>query len=331
MPNIITPKQLAKFSKTLQADPTHTVLQRAVTMNGIYKASENNFLSRNNTTVFSDELETGSVTNQDMSGRCWLFAELNTIRHQIIADHKMEHLELSQSYSFFWDKLEKANMFYERMIAIASQPFEDRLVARSFEYPQGDGGWWEYAANVIEKYGVVPKSVMPESVTTTKSGQLNILLDRKLRQGGLKLRYMVEQKKSPAELQAQKETMLADVYRFLSTTIGTPPETFDFSFKNKDKKLHRDTGITPVEFLKKYYKKSFDDYAVLFNDPTKNYEAMYQFDQGSNMVGGREVNWLNVDMETIRKLTLAQLKAGEALWFGCDVNADSNKKGYMNI
>ena len=259
----ITNVQVAAFSKSLQKDLSYKVLQRAVTTNGIYAASENNFLSRDNTTVFSDEIETSSVTNQESSGRCWLFAELNVIRHQIVKDHDMEDLELSQSYSYFWDKLEKSNMFFESIIATANSSLDDRYVARLMEWPQGDGGWWEYAVDVIEKYGIVPKHVMPESVTTKKSGQLNVLLDKKLRKGGLELRQMVEQKSDSGAIQKRKNELLAEVYRFLTVALGTPPETFTFSYKDKKKKLHRDVDITPLAFLKKYHDVSFDDYAVL--------------------------------------------------------------------
>jgi bleomycin hydrolase len=333
MSNKITAAQVASFAKLLSKDPSHKVSQRAVTINGIYAASENNFLSRDNTTIFSNEIETGSVTNQEESGRCWLFAELNVIRHQIAIDHKMDDLELSQSYSFFWDKLEKSNMFLERIIATAENPLDERYVTRYMEWPQGDGGWWEYAADVIEKYGVVPKHVMPESVTTTKSHQLNILLNRKLRQGGLELRKLAEQKSSSDAIQQRKTDVLAEIYRFLTVALGAPPQSFDFTYKDKDKKLHRDLNITPKAFLKKYYKKSLADYAVLVNDPTptKSYGQMYQFEHGGNVVGGREVTWLNVDMETLKKVTLKQLKAGESLWFGCDVVTDTNRKGFMSL
>lgn len=334
MPKQITAAQITSFARALDRDPTHKVLQRAVTMNGIYAASENNFLGRDNTTVFSDEIDTSAgVTNQEDSGRCWLFAELNVIRHQIAKDFKMEDLELSQSYSYFWDKLEKSNMFFELIIGTADKPIDDRYVTRYMQWPQGDGGWWQYAVNVIEKYGVVPKQVMPESVTTTKSYHLNVLLNRKLRQGGLELRKLAEQKSSSDILQQRKTELLSEIYRFLTVAIGTPPRFFNFAYKNKDKKLHRELDITPTAFLKKYYKKSVGDYAVLANDPTptKTYEQTYQFEHDGNMIGGREVIWLNVDMKTLKAMALKQLKAGEAMWFGCDVMTDTNKKGFMSL
>ncbi len=332
MSKAITPALLEKFATQTQ-DSQVSVMQRAVTKNGIYATSENNVLSATNTTVFSDEIETGSVTDQKQSGRCWLFAELNVIRHQIAKDAKLDDIELSQSYSYFWDKLEKSNSFFEKMIEFADQPLDDRWVARFFEWPQGDGGWWEYAVSVIEKYGVVPQTIMPESISTSESHQLNALLDRRLRKGGLELRKLVAEKKSDADIQKAKEEMLSDVYRLLTIAIGTPPQHFDFVYKDKDKKYHRDAGLTPVTFLKKYYKKSFDDYVVVLNDPSpsKTYLQTYQFQHGGNVVDGLEVKWLNLDMEAIKDLTFQQIKKGESVWFGCDIFTDVNKKGFMSL
>ncbi|MDB5161898.1 MAG: aminopeptidase [Candidatus Saccharibacteria bacterium] len=332
MSKAITPVLLETFVSQTQ-DPHVSVIQRAVTKNGIYAASENNVLSATNTTIFSDEIETGSVTDQKQSGRCWLFAELNVIRHQIARDAKLDDIELSQSYSYFWDKLEKSNSFFEKMIEFADKPLDDRWVARFFEWPQGDGGWWEYAVSVIEKYGVVPQAIMPESISTSESHQLNVLLDRRLRKGGLELRKLVTAKKSDAEIQKAKEAMLADVYRLLTISIGTPPQSFDFIYKDKDKKYHRDAGITPVKFLKKYYKKSFDDYVVILNDPSpsKTYLQTYQFQHGGNVVDGLDVKWLNLDMASIKDLAFQQIKTGESIWFGCDILTDVNKKGFMSL
>lgn len=328
----ITPALADSFADTLiKQYPTHSVVQRAVTMNGIYAASENNFLSRDNTTVFSDEIETGSVTNQKDSGRCWLFATLNTIRHQIAKDYKMDDLELSESYSYFWDKLEKSNSFYEHIIATAADPLDDRHVAYILNYPQGDGGWWEYAAGIITKYGVVPKTAMPEAKTTSESHQMNVLLDRKLRKDALALRKLVENKATDAQIQKQKESMLAEVYQYLTIAIGTPPKAFDFVYKDKDKKYHRDTQITPLEFLKKYATFDAQQYVSVVNDPNKKDAQAYCFEDGGNIVDGIEPLFLNVDMVMLKKLAHAHLQKGEAIWFGCDVMADTNRKGFMSL
>lgn len=332
MSKAITAQSLVHFADQAAA-VNFTTAQRAVTANGIYSASENNFLSATNSTVFSHELTTGLVTDQKKSGRCWLFATLNTLRHQIEVDYNMETFELSQSHLYFWDKLEKSNTFYERMIEWAQHPLDDRHVERALSWPQGDGGWWEYSAALINKYGIVPKHVMPESVTTSDSFQLNELLNRILRKGALSLRRLISEGRSTTEVQAAKQVLLGDVYRFLSVAIGTPPESFDFSYRDKDKKFHRQGPITPLDFLKKYTRNNLAEYVSVLNDPssTKQYGQTYRFDHGGNVIDGVEPLFLNVEMETLKNLTVKQLEANESVWFGCDVTKDTNKKGFMAL
>jgi len=329
----ITPKILKNLASKIDPnDAIRNLAERAVTTNGIYVVSENNALSAVNTTVFSDEIETGSVTDQKESGRCWLFATLNVIRHQIAADCKIDDFELSQSYSYFWDKLERANTFYEKVIATASEPLENQSMIYLLENPQVDGGWWEYSSAIIEKYGVVPKSIMPESIATSKSGQLNTILSRKLRKDAIALRSLMVAGSSSEKVQATKEEMLAAIYRILTIAIGTPPESFSFVYRDKDKKYHREDSLTPQEFLKKYSKINFSDYITITNDPTpaKSFEQTYVFAGGGNVIGGQRPLFLNTDMETLKKLSYKQIKSGEAVWFGCDVGTDTNKKGFMS-
>lgn len=203
---------------------------------------------------------------------------------------------------------------------------------RLLKHPQEDGGWWEYSASLITKYGIVPKSVMPESVSTSKSYQLNTVLNKKLRKDALTLRKLVAEKNSDNQVQTIKESMLSEVYRMLTIAIGTPPQTFDFIYRDKDKKYHRDDSMTPLKFLEKYTKFDPSNYISLVNDPSpaKKYEQSYTYKNGGNVVGGIEPLFLNVDIKTLKSLTYQQIKKGEAVWFACDVDSDSNKKGYMS-
>ncbi|MFY9228028.1 MAG: C1 family peptidase [Candidatus Microsaccharimonas sp.] len=334
MTHPITPTLLKSFADTLQTNaPSHTILQRAVTTNGINEASENNALSGLYTTIFSDEVETGGVTDQKSSGRCWLFATLNILRHQIAVDFKMDDLELSQSYSYFWDKLEKSNSFLEDVIANTNKPLDDRYNEYIFNDPQGDGGWWQYSAAIIAKYGIVPKSAMPEAKATSSSGQLNTLLNRKLRKGALELRTLITNKATDQAVRKVKEGLLQDIYQFLTIAIGTPPTSFSFAYKDKDKKFHRDVNITPLEFLKKYTHNNLDEYVAVMNDPSadKSYNQLYEFEGQGNVVEGIKTSFLNLDMQALRDLSLKQIKAGESIWFGCDVRTDTNKKGFMSL
>jgi bleomycin hydrolase len=332
MPKAITAADLTALAQDLTQHPGYKVSQRAVTTNGIYAASENNMIGLTNTNIFSTEIETAGVTDQKQSGRCWLFATLNILRHHVSKEYKLDDFELSQSYLYFWDKLEKTNRFYEWVIDSAEVAFDDRWVNYIFDSPQADGGWWEYSAALIDKYGLVPKSAMPEAVATSKSGELNQTLNTRLRKDGLELRRLIERNATESEVQKAKAAMLSDVYRILTIAIGTPPELFDFVYKDKDKKYHRDSGLTPKEFLKKYIKFNVMDYVTLVNDPSKPYNATYAFEHGGgSVVGGLDVVMLNLPIETMKALTLKQLKAGEAVWFGCDIHASTSRKGYMSL
>lgn len=329
----ITLSTIKSLSSTIvPTDTSRNLAERSVTTNGIHAASENNALSATNTTTFSDEIETGSATDQKQSGRCWLFATLNIIRSQIAKDFKIDDFELSQSYSYFWDKLERANTFYERVIETAGSSLEEHEMIRLLKYPQEDGGWWEYSASLITKYGIVPKSAMPESVSTSKSYELNTVLNRKLRKDALALRTAISEGTANKKIEETKQSMMAEVYRMLTIAIGTPPQKFDFIYRDKDKKYHRVNDMTPIKFLQKYAEFDPNNYISLVNDPSpaKVYEQSYIFKHGGNVIDGIAPVFLNVDMETIKKLTLQHIKKGEAVWFACDVDKDSNKKGYMS-
>ena len=332
MTKSITSKLIDTINNSTVQALDNSLIQRAVTSNGIYNTSENNFLSATNTTIFSDEVETSAVTDQGHSGRCWLFATLNILRHQIAKDYKLDDFELSESYPYFWDKLEKANVFYEQIINSSDSPIDDRYVEDLLKCPQSDGGWWEYSAAVIAKYGIVPKYAMPESITTSKSYELNTLLNRKLRKDSFVIRDMISKQTSKDSIQNIKTKMLGEVYHFLTIAIGTPPKTFDFSYKDKDKLFHRDNKITPMNFLEKYTKNNLTNYVSILNDPspTKTYNQTYIFEDGGNVIDGIEPLLLNLEMSDLKNLTMQQIKSGEAVWFGCDIHSDVNKRGFMS-
>jgi len=130
------------------------------------------------------------ITNQRSSGRCWLFASTNVIRYDISQKLKLKDFQLSQSYLFFYDKLEKSNYFLELAIETAGESLEDRLVNHLFKDPIGDGGQLDMAINILERYGVVPQTLYPESYSSSASGRLNRLLTTKLREQALALRAL---------------------------------------------------------------------------------------------------------------------------------------------
>lgn len=323
----ISKKTTAALAQAYQDNNKQTALQRSVVKNGITASAENVSAKVNNVPVFSVDVTTGKVSNQKQSGRCWMFAALNTFRHKMLNDFNLKEFELSQNHTFFWDKYEKANYFYENILATANEPLTSRKVAFLLQTPQQDGGQWDMIVSIFQKYGVVPKTVMPESSNSSNSRDLNNYLNKKLRKDAVALRQLVAEGKTAEDIQTAKEAMLEDIYRFLATSLGTPPETFDFEYRDEDKNYHIDRNLTPQSFYEKYVGVDLDDYVSIINAPTadKPYNQSYTVEMLGNVVGGKEVKYLNVDMPTFKKLAIAQLEQGESVWFGCDVGQSSTR------
>ncbi|WP_142967569.1 aminopeptidase C [Enterococcus casseliflavus] len=323
----ISKKTTAAFAQAYQDNNKQTALQRSVVKNGITASAENVSAKVNNVPVFSVDVTTGKVSNQKQSGRCWMFAALNTFRHKMLNDFNLKEFELSQNHTFFWDKYEKANYFYENILATANEPLTSRKVAFLLQTPQQDGGQWDMIVSIFQKYGIVPKTVMPESSNSSNSRDLNNYLNKKLRKDAVALRQLVAEGKTAEDIQTAKEAMLEDIYRFLATSLGTPSETFDFEYRDEDKNYHIDRNLTPQSFYEKYVGVDLDDYVSIINAPTadKPYNQSYTVEMLGNVVGGKEVKYLNVDMPTFKKLAIAQLEQGESVWFGCDVGQSSTR------
>ena len=323
----IEPKLTEKFHQDFLNNNKQNALQRSVVKNGISASGESVQGAVNNVPVFSVDLATGKVANQKQSGRCWMFAALNTFRHRMLNAFQLKDFELSQNYTFFWDKYEKSNYFYENIIATADQPLTSRKVAFLLATPQQDGGQWDMIVSIFDKYGVVPKTAMPESSNSSNSRDLNNYLNKKLRKDATILRSLIEKGASAEEVQKNKEAMLQEIYNFLAISLGTPPETFDFEYRDEDKNYHIDRNLTPQSFYEKYVGVDLDDYVSIINAPTadKPYNQSYTVEMLGNVVGGKEVKYLNVDMPTFKKLAIAQLEQGESVWFGCDVGQSSTR------
>ena len=311
-----------------QANVKFVALENAITHNGIHAALETRKSAVENTPVFSLDLTKDKVTDQKASGRCWMFAALNTFRHKMIASFQLEDFELSQAHTFFWDKYEKSNWFLEQIIATADQDLTSRKVAFLLQTPQQDGGQWDMVVSLFEKYGVVPKSVYPESISSSNSRELNTYLNKLLRQDAQILRELLASGADQVTVQSKKEELLQEIFNFLAMSLGLPPRTFSFSYRDKDNNFHTESGLTPQSFYKKYVDLQLEDYVSVINAPTadKPYGQSYTVEMLGNVVGSREVRYLNVPMERLKELAIAQMKAGETVWFGSDVGQVSNRK-----
>ncbi|MDN6127566.1 MAG: C1 family peptidase [Tetragenococcus halophilus] len=330
----ITNELTAKFAAEFKENEKQQAVQNAVVKNGITNSAENIVAQSNNVPVFSIDLKTGNVSNQKQSGRCWMFAALNTFRHKILDNFDVKDFELSQNYTNFWDKYEKSNYFYENILATADQEVTSRKVAFLLETPQQDGGQWDMMVSLFDKYGVVPKAAMPESSNSSNSRDLNNYLNKKLRKDAAILRQLVADGASENDIQASREDMLQEVYNILAISLGTPPTTFDFEYRDENKEYHIDRDLTPKSFYDKYVGVDLNNYVPIINAPTedKPYNQSYTVEMLGNVVGGKQVKYLNLDMDTFKKLAIAQLEQGESVWFGCDVGQSSNRQnGIMSL
>ncbi|MBC1992450.1 aminopeptidase C [Listeria welshimeri] len=320
----LTLDQVEIFSKKWRENPDKLVFQASIMKNGIKAATENPISKVNNQPIFSHEVKTEKVSNQQQSGRCWMFAALNTFRHKLNGTLGLKDFELSQNYTNFWDKLEKANYFLENIIETANEDEDSRLVSWLLDTPQQDGGQWDMLVSIIEKYGVVPKSVMPETYQSSKSADLNHLLNERLRTDAVILRKAVQEKKDTAML---KEEMLAEVYQLLVLTLGEPPKVFDFEYRNKDNEFKQDLQITPKDFYERYIDMDLKNYIPLINAPTKDksFNQAFTVDYLGNIVDGTPIKYLNVEMNVLKKAAADQIKEGETVWFGCDVGQLSER------
>ena len=261
-----------------------------------------------------------------------MFAALNTFRHKMISDLNLEDFELSQAHTFFWDKYEKSNWFLEQVIATADQELGSRKVKFLLDVPQQDGGQWDMVVALFEKYGVVPKVAYPESISSSNSRELNQYLNKLLRQDAQILREAIAAGADEKAVQAKKEELLQEVFNFLAINLGLPPRTFDFAYRDKDNSYHSDKNITPQEFFKKYVGLDLSEYVSVINAPTadKPYGKSYTVEMLGNVVGSRDVRYINLDMERFKELAIAQMQAGETVWFGSDVGQISDRqKGIM--
>lgn len=283
------------------------------------------------------DFKTGPITNQKSSGRCWLFATTNVIRYGIMKRFKLKDFQLSQSYLFFWDKLNKSNYYLELMIQHADLPIDDRLITHLSGDLISDGGQWDMSVNLIEKYGLVPQAIYPESTHSSLSGPLNSLLKTKLREHALILRDLaaslrgahIREETVIATLRAKKEALMKEIYNIMTATLGVPPnpnKKFVWEYIDADDKTGRWEG-SPKEYYEQFGTKPFSpaESFSLINDPRNEYSKLYTVDKLGNIWNGRPVLYVNTEIDNMKQMVVKLIKAGQPVFFGCDVGKFSDK------
>ncbi|WP_406618195.1 aminopeptidase C [Mycoplasmopsis lipophila] len=319
---------LENFAKKYAKDKTNLIIQNAVAKVGPNEVSFNNEVLRNHSFQFSVETKKAGITNQKKSGRCWIFATFNVMKTKILESLKVEEFEFSQNFIHFYDKLEKANSLFNIAIENPSFTIDTRLFTTLYKDPVSDGGYWGFIPNLISKYGICPKSAMPETFSSSNTYQMNTILHYVTINTIVDIKKAQENKESSESILKIKNDGLYTIYQVLVKSLGMPPKKFTYEYRDKDKNYQKIENITPLDFLKKYTDSEYLDLVDLVDDPrpehAKNSTINYKY--WKSVSEAPVVNNINVTLDVMKKATIASLKDNKPVWFGCDVGAYSDNK-----
>jgi bleomycin hydrolase len=312
---------VADMQKAFAARPENQIAQNAVTQTSVDHIALNRQVVNTTDHTFSTVLDDWKVTAQGQSGRCWAFAGMNLRRVGAKKKMNLKEFEFSQTFVLFWDKLERSNYFLEAIIETVDDPLDDRTVGFLLDRPLEDGGQWNMFVALVEKHGLVPKALMPETQSSSATRRMNQILYTILRQGAHEIRASRREGASVEALRDTKDEVVAKIHRVLCIHLGTPPSTIQWQWTDREGNFHRDDKMTPQEFAAKYVTLPVADYVCLVHDPRPDhpFNRTYTVKYLGNVVGGKPVTYLNVDIDLMKSLTREALEAGEPVWFGCDV------------
>lgn len=330
----------ADFTTSLRDGYRMTGLDRArhnaVTSGDINQLSLNREVLRGDDGHFSHRISTKGITNQQKAGSCWMFAALNTIRPQIIRECRVSEFEFSVPYLQFWDKMERANLFLESVIEMRDADFLERDWEILNKSTLDDGGWWNYVVGLVEKYGVVPKSVMPPTHGSSNTAVFNEVFGRLVRSRAVRIIDRNKEGSEEEELRAIKEDALREVYRFLVINFGEPPVEFEWRYKKTRKSVEDNEEpvedgdltsmetFTPFSFLKRFVGRSLREFVCLYNDPKNEMGRHYVFRSATNIVGNRPMDFVNIGMSAMKRIAIASIRANEPLWFAANMHYDQS-------
>ena len=330
----ISAAMLQQMEKTQQSAPASKAIFNALASNKIDNLAKNFANQGAIDTHFSTETPKQSIHDQKSSGRCWMFSGFNVLRANFAKQHADTlAVEYSHDYLFFYDQLEKANLMLQGVIDTAKKPMDDTRVQFFFKNPLNDGGTFCGVSDLADKYGLVPKSVQPETFSAENSAKMSSMISSKLREFGLELRQMAADGKKPAAIKARKTEMLSTVYRMLCLTLGEPVKEFTYAFRNKDgKTVGEARRYTPKEFFKATVGEPLSgSFIMVMNDPRRPYHKTYEVEYDRHTYDGQNWKYLNLPMDEIEQLAMASLKDGRKMYSSYDVGKQlDRKRGYLD-
>lgn len=323
----ITQDMLNQIKSSYKHTPADKAIYNAMAETSIAVLAKNHENLANFDTNFTNKVVSHGITDQQQSGRCWLFTGLNVLRAQMMAKYGLDEMEFSQNYCFFYDQLEKANLFLQGIIDTRERPMDDKMVEWLFRNPISDGGQFTGISDVIGKYGVVPSSVMPETYSSENTSQIARLVGLKLREFGLQLRDEAAKGVKVSALEAKKTEMLSTVYRMLALAFGEPVERFTWTMNGETKEY------TPQSFYQEYLGNDLtNNYVMLMNDPSREYYKCYEIDFDRHVYDGKNWTYVNLPVEDIKAMAIESIKDSTMMYFSCDVAKFlDSKRGTLDL
>ena len=323
----LTVEQIAEFKNVFDTSETSSLMQNVVTQRDVNEVALNRGIVTESAHSFSNLLDDWSVTNQARSGRCWMFAGLNMFRVESKDVLNVKEFEFSQNYLMFWDKIERANFLLEAIIDTADKPIDDRTVSWLLQRGVEDGGQWDMFVSLVKKHGVVPKTVMPETESSSNSMRMNSMLNYQYRQGAKKIRDLYAQESGLEEMRTSKKDTLSAMYQILAIHLGSPPDQFFWQWRDKDGGFQRDGDMTPIDFAQKYIVTPMDDYVCLVHDPRtssptgKTFTIQYL----GNVVDGPQIKYINISIDVMKDIAIRMIQDGKPVWMGCDTGKQMHR------
>jgi bleomycin hydrolase len=311
---------LEQLKSGFKKDEYTKAMQNALSSTDINQLAWNRENVGSNDQYFTYRVDVSGITDQKKSGRCWMFSSMNMFRPMAMKQFNVQEFEFSQNYLYFWDLLEKSNLFLNNMKGSAALPIDHEKVKWYLKSPVDDGGQWINFVNLVKKYGLIPKDAMEETGSSENTSQMIKFINTKLREQALEIREMVNSKAGEKKIESRKIEMLADIYRMLALNLGEPPSEFQWRYKTKDKRVSDAKIWTPLTFMTEALgDTNLDDYVMVMNDPSRPFWKHYEIENYRNMQEGTNWHYINLPNDEIKAFCIASIKGNDALYASCDV------------
>ena len=329
----LTKGDLDRLKSGFTKDAYTKAMQNALSSNDITKLAWNRVNVGTTDQLFTYRVDVSGITDQKSSGRCWMFSSLNLFRPMAMKQFNVTEFEFSENYLYFFDLIEKANLFLNNILNSASLPIDNEKVKWYLKSPVDDGGQWINFVNLAKKYGMVPKDAMEETNSSENTSLMTKFINTKLREDALEIREMVAAKADQKKLAARKLEMLSEIYRMLALNLGEPPSEFQWRYKAKDKKISEVKTWTPLSFMAEVFGETkLDDYVMVMNDPTRPFWKHYEVENYRNTQEGSNWHYVNLPNDDIKEFCIASIKDNQALYASCDVGKQLRREvGILDV